>query len=107
MSRIPFFSVSTKSKVAFLPVSLNGWPYINYQKYDFANQGINEVLEAKSISAWAVRNFFEDSEYKIIFFIKSKDSSGHKNISDIGSSLSGISEEGEHGMKLSNMVRTE
>ena len=97
---------SYKLKLAPLPSSLNGFPWIKIKNYDSGSQSLQELFEVYCIT-WALSNFVEDSEDDVILGIKSKSSGGQEKISDINSSLSGISIEWEQSVDFGDGVRGE
>ena len=75
--------------------------------YDSGCQLLEELLEVKGSSVSSIMDFVKKSEDELVFGIETKSTCSHEDVSDIGSSLSGISIEGEEGMKLSDVFRWE
>ena len=54
-----------------------------------------------------VMDLWQESENKLVFAVETKSACGHQNISNVSSSLPGVSVKREKSVKLGNVVRWE
>ena len=62
------------------------------------------MLEVKGSSVGAVINFVEKSEDELVFSVEAESAGSHESVSDVGSSLSGVSVKAEESVKFSNVI---
>jgi len=72
--------------------------------YDSGCQLLEELLEVEGSSVSTIMDFVKKSEDELVFGIETKSACSHEDVSDVGSSLSGISIEGEESMKFGNVI---
>ena len=77
---------------------------LRYPKmYDSGGELFQELLEIKGSSVSGILDLSEKSENKLVFGVKTKSAGGHENVSNIGSSLSGVSVKGEESVKFGDV----
>ncbi len=102
----PFPWRSYKLKLAPLPYSLNGFPWIKSNYYDSGCQSFQKLFEVQCIT-WIFSNFLKNSEDNVILFVQAESFGRHKNVFNINSSLSWVSIKWEQSVEFGNGIISE
>lgn len=71
---------------------------------DFLGKLSQETFKVQSVASVGFIDFLNGSEYKLVLALEAKGLSGHQDISHLGSSLSGVGVQGEHGVEVCDEV---
>ncbi len=83
-----------------------GFPGFNIKIYDSGSQGLQELLKVDGISS-VLCEFSQNSENNVVTLVKAECLCGHDDISEINSSLPGVSIEWKQGVEFYDVLTSE